>query len=62
MTTTLEGVAYTATATATGGRAGHARTDDGLLDVDLRAPQEMGGPGGARLQQQSERPPALAGV
>lgn len=52
MTTQLERVAYTATATATGGRAGHARTDDGLLDVDLRVPEPMGGPGGGTNPEQ----------
>jgi lipoyl-dependent peroxiredoxin len=39
-------VLYTAEATATGGREGHARTSDGRLDVDLDVPAEMGGPGG----------------
>ena len=35
---------YTAKATVTGGRAaGHGRTNDGLLDVQLRLPKEMGG-------------------
>ncbi len=35
---------YTAEATVTGGRAeGHGRTSDGLLDVQLRLPSEMGG-------------------
>src|SRR5580658_2807960 len=39
---------YTATAHATGdGRNGHARSDDGFIDLDLRIPKEMGGPGGA---------------
>jgi Ohr subfamily peroxiredoxin len=39
---------YTATAHATGdGRNGHARSDDGFIDFDLRIPKEMGGPGGA---------------
>ena len=39
---------YTATAHATGdGRNGHARSDDGYIDFDLRIPKEMGGPGGA---------------
>jgi Ohr subfamily peroxiredoxin len=37
---------YTAEATAVGGRGGHARSADGILDVDLRPPVEMGGPGG----------------
>jgi osmotically inducible protein OsmC len=39
-------VLYTAEATATGGREGHARTSDGRLDVDLDVPREMGGAGG----------------
>ena len=39
---------YTASATATGdGRAGHARSSDGILDVDLAIPAELGGSGGA---------------
>ena len=38
---------YTAEATAVGGREGHVRSTDGQLDVDLRPPVEMGGPGGA---------------
>jgi len=41
-------VLYTATAHATGdGRNGHARSEDGILDVDMRVPREMGGSGGA---------------
>jgi len=41
-------ILYTATAHATGdGRNGHARSDDGIIDMDLRIPKEMGGPGGA---------------
>jgi lipoyl-dependent peroxiredoxin len=43
---------YTARATATGGRSGHAVTDDGLLDVHLRPPKEMGGPGGGTNPEQ----------
>jgi Ohr subfamily peroxiredoxin len=39
-------ILYTAEATATGGREGHARTSDGRLDVDLDVPAEMGGTGG----------------
>jgi lipoyl-dependent peroxiredoxin len=38
---------YTAKAHVTGGRAkGHGRTADGVLEVDLRLPAEMGGEGG----------------
>lgn len=37
---------YTAKATVIGGRAdGHGRTSDGVLDVQLRLPEEMGGDG-----------------
>lgn len=46
-------VLYTAVATATGqGRDGHARTSDGLLDVDLAIPKELGGAGGATNPEQ----------
>jgi Ohr subfamily peroxiredoxin len=42
-------VVYTASATATGdARNGHTRSSDGVLDLDLAVPKEMGGPGGAR--------------
>lgn len=38
---------YTAKAHVTGGRAeGHGTSSDGALEVDLRTPTEMGGPGG----------------
>ena len=38
---------YTAKAHVTGGRAeGHGASSDGALEVDLRTPTEMGGPGG----------------
>ena len=38
---------YTAEATATGeGRGGRTRSSDGVLDLDLAVPREMGGPGG----------------
>ena len=38
---------YTAEATATGeGRGGRTRSSDGVLDLDLAVPKEMGGPGG----------------
>ena len=46
-------VLYTAVATATGdGRNGHATSEDGLLDLDLRIPKEMGGAGGATNPEQ----------
>jgi lipoyl-dependent peroxiredoxin len=38
-------VLYTAHATAIGGRNGHTRSDDGLVDVQLSVPKAMGGPG-----------------
>jgi osmotically inducible protein OsmC len=52
VTTTLTKPLYTARATATGGRSGHAISDDGIIDVDLRPPKEMGGPGGATNPEQ----------
>ena len=36
---------YTAHATATGGRNGHTRSDDGMVEANLSVPKEMGGPG-----------------
>ena len=38
---------YTASATATGGRAGHVRSSDGALDLALAWPKEIGGAGGS---------------
>lgn len=38
-------VLYTAKATATGGRDGRARSSDGVLDVGLALPRELGGAG-----------------
>lgn len=38
-------VLYTAHAVATGGRNGHTKSDDGLVDVHLSIPKAMGGPG-----------------
>jgi Ohr subfamily peroxiredoxin len=44
---------YTAVAHATGdGRNGHVQTDDGLLDLELRVPKELGGAGGATNPEQ----------
>ena len=46
-------VLYTAEATVTGGRAeGHGRTTDGALEVDLRIPEGLGGPGGGTNPEQ----------
>jgi lipoyl-dependent peroxiredoxin len=52
MTSKLVKALYTAQATVTGGRAGHARSSDGILDVDLRVPEAMGGPGGGTNPEQ----------
>ena len=38
---------YTATATATGGREGRVRTDEGTLDLALSMPKGLGGNGAA---------------
>ncbi|PKK35416.1 organic hydroperoxide resistance protein [Siphonobacter sp. SORGH_AS_0500] len=38
---------YTAQATATGGRNGQVKSSDGVLDLEVRVPKEMGGSGGA---------------
>jgi len=46
-------VLYTAQATVTGGRAaGHGRTNDGALDVQLRLPKQLGGQGGGTNPEQ----------
>jgi Ohr subfamily peroxiredoxin len=42
----LQKTLYTAEAVVEGGRAGHGRTSDGRLEVDLSVPTETGGPGG----------------
>jgi lipoyl-dependent peroxiredoxin len=36
---------HTSRATGVGGRNGHTKSDDGLVDVDLSVPKDMGGPG-----------------
>jgi len=44
---------YTAKAHVTGGRMeGHGHSSDGALDVQLRIPTEMGGPGGGTNPEQ----------
>lgn len=45
MTNIPSKIVYTASATTTGGRQGHAVSSDGVLDLQLTAPKEMGGPG-----------------
>ncbi len=52
MTTPLIKTLYTARATAHGGRSGHAVSSDGILDVKLEPPKEMGGAGGATNPEQ----------
>ncbi|HET8886175.1 MAG TPA: organic hydroperoxide resistance protein [Salinimicrobium sp.] len=37
---------YKAKATTTGGREGHVKTEDGIIDMKLSVPAEMGGKGG----------------
>jgi len=52
VTTHLTRPLYTARASAIGGRSGHVVSDDGILDLDMRPPKEMGGPGGASNPEQ----------
>jgi Ohr subfamily peroxiredoxin len=42
----IENVLYRASAEATGGRDGRAISSDGILDVSLATPRELGGAGG----------------
>ncbi len=52
MSNTLQSI-YTTTATASGdGRNGHTASEDGQIDLDVRIPAEMGGPGGATNPEQ----------
>ncbi len=48
----IEKVIYRAHASATGGRDGRAVSDDGILDVKLGVPKEMGGMGGGTNPEQ----------
>ena len=41
----IEKVIYTAHATSTGGRAGTSKSSDGVLDLTLTTPKELGGNG-----------------
>jgi osmotically inducible protein OsmC len=40
-------ILYTTSATATGGREGRTKSEDGVLDLKIEIPKEMGGRGGA---------------
>jgi osmotically inducible protein OsmC len=52
MITELKRAMYTAEASVQGGREGHGHSSDYILDLDLRPPKEMGGPGGATNPEQ----------
>lgn len=43
---------YTASVTAQGGRDGHIKSSDGILDFELKKPKEMDGQGGATNPEQ----------
>ena len=49
---TIEKRLYTAEATATGGRNGAVKSSDGLIDIKVTPPKEMGGPGGSTNPEQ----------
>ncbi len=49
---TPNSIAYTVTAHTTGGRGGRAVTDDPALELDMRMPPELGGPGGGANPEQ----------
>jgi Ohr subfamily peroxiredoxin len=43
---------YTAVVTAKGGRDGHIKSSDGILETNIHKPREMGGQGGATNPEQ----------
>jgi lipoyl-dependent peroxiredoxin len=49
----LDKALYTASATSTGGRDGHVRSDDGVIDLAVHSPKALGGSGavGANPEQ-----------
>src|SRR5205814_1208008 len=49
---TLDKVLYTAHATASAGRNGKVKTDDGAIDLTVVPPKELGGPGGGTNPEQ----------
>ena len=48
----MKNTLYTAEAQATGGRAGHIRSSDGVIDMDMSAPEGLGGKKGATNPEQ----------
>ena len=44
---------YTTIATTHGGRSGHVKSADGVIDLQLALPKEMGGPGGAKANPET---------
>ncbi len=52
MVTKVENVVYRAYASATGGRDGSVKSSDGLIDLKLTVPKEMGGAGGGANPEQ----------
>jgi organic hydroperoxide reductase OsmC/OhrA len=46
-------ILYTAKVTATGGRHGSIRRDDGLLDLNLAMPKALGGKGALQIESNS---------
>jgi Ohr subfamily peroxiredoxin len=47
-----EKIIYKATSTSTGGRDGRSKSSDGIIDLPLAVPTEMGGKGGATNPEQ----------
>ncbi|MEI9999417.1 MAG: organic hydroperoxide resistance protein [Verrucomicrobiota bacterium] len=45
-------ILYSTQVAATGGRHGHIRSTDGVLDLNLAVPKELGGKGGATNPEQ----------
>lgn len=43
---------YTAEVTATGGRSGHVRSSDGVIDIDVTVPEGLGGKAGTSTPEQ----------
>ena len=43
---------YQTTVSATGGRNGHVKSEDGLIDFDILMPKELGGKGGTTNPEQ----------